>query len=102
MEGKAVYACTVLAIDAQGKNLQTIEGMTQGSEMHPVMKAFVNHDAQQCGFCTPGFVVAVKSFLDENPSPTYDQVKDGLGGNLCRCGTYAGIRQAAMEAAKAR
>ena len=100
LDGKVVYACSVLAIDAQGKKIQTVEGLAQGSELHPVSKAFVKHDAQQCGFCTPGFVVASKAFLDENPNPTYEQVKDGLGGNLCRCGTYVGIRQAVLEAAK--
>lgn len=100
MDGKAVYACMVLAVDAQGRNIQTVEGLSQGSELHPVMRAFVEHDAQQCGYCTPGFVVAVKAFLDENPNPTYEQVKDGLGGNLCRCGTYVGIRKAVLEAAK--
>ncbi len=101
VEGKAVYACTTLAIDAQGKNIQTIEGMTRGSELHPVMKAFVNNDAQQCGFCTPGFVVAAKAFIDEHPNPTEEDVMNGLGGNLCRCGTYIGIRKAVVEAAKA-
>lgn len=100
MNGKAVYACDVLAIDAQGKAIQTIEGLSAGGKLHPVEAAFVNHDAQQCGFCTPGFVMAVKNFLDRHPSPTYEQVKDGLGGNLCRCGTYMGIRHAAVEAAK--
>jgi aerobic-type carbon monoxide dehydrogenase small subunit (CoxS/CutS family) len=102
MDGKAVYACSVLAIDAQGKKIVTVEGLSQGNELHPVVRAFVNHDAQQCGFCTPGFVVAAKAFLDENPKPTYEQVKDGLGGNLCRCGTYVGIRKAVLEAAQAR
>ena len=100
LDGKAVYACSVLAIDAQGKNIQTIEGMGSETNLHPVMKAFVDNDAQQCGFCTPGFVVASKAFLDENPNPTMDQVKDGLGGNLCRCGTYMGIRQAVLDAAR--
>ncbi|MCW5978778.1 MAG: (2Fe-2S)-binding protein [Bryobacteraceae bacterium] len=100
LDGKAVYACSVLAIDAQGRKIQTVEGLSQGSELHPVMKAFVHHDAQQCGFCTPGFVVAAKAFLDEHPNPSDDQVRDGLGGNLCRCGTYVGIRQAVLEAAK--
>ena len=100
MNGKAVYACNILAIDAQGKAIQTIEGLSAGGRLHPVEAAFVNHDAQQCGFCTPGFVMAVKNFLDRNPSPTAEQVKDGLGGNLCRCGTYMGIRQAALEASK--
>jgi len=101
VEGKAVYACSMLAIDAQGKNIQTIEGMTRGSELHPVMKAFVNNDAQQCGFCTPGFVVAAKAFIDEHPNPSEEDVMDGLGGNLCRCGTYMGIRKAVVEAARA-
>jgi xanthine dehydrogenase YagT iron-sulfur-binding subunit len=97
MNGKVAYACTVLAIDAQGKQIQTLEGLT---EKHPVVRAFVNHDAQQCGYCTPGFVMATKGFLDRNSSPTEEQVKMGLGGNLCRCGTYMGIRKAALEAAK--
>jgi xanthine dehydrogenase YagT iron-sulfur-binding subunit len=97
MDGKTVYACTTLAIDAQGKNIQTIEGL---SASNPVSAAFVNHDAQQCGYCTPGFVMAVTGFLKENPNPTEEQVKHGLGGNLCRCGTYMGIRKACLDAAK--
>lgn len=100
MNGKAVYACTVLAIDAQGKQIQTLEGLSANGKPHPVSQAFVNNDAQQCGYCTPGFVVATKNFLDHNPNPTEEQVKQGLGGNLCRCGTYMGIRKAALEAAK--
>ena len=97
LNGKTVYSCTVLAIDAQGKDIQTIEGLPANN---PVSAAFVNHDAQQCGYCTPGFVMAVKGFLDRNPNPNEEQVKKGLGGNLCRCGTYMGIREAVMEAAK--
>lgn len=100
VEGKAVYACSMLAVEAEGMDIQTVEGLSKGSELHPIMKAFVKHDAQQCGFCTPGFVVAAKAFIDENPNPTEDDVKDGLGGNLCRCGTYMGIRKAVVEAAK--
>ncbi|HAX43013.1 MAG TPA: (2Fe-2S)-binding protein, partial [Solibacterales bacterium] len=65
----------------------------------PVVQAFVDHDAQQCGYCTPGFVVAAKGFLDANPKPTLEQVNDGLGGNLCRCGTYVGVRAAVLDAA---
>jgi xanthine dehydrogenase YagT iron-sulfur-binding subunit len=98
--GKAVYACSVLAIDAQGKRIETIEGLSSGRQAHPVVAAFVNNDAQQCGFCTPGFVMAAKAFLDGNPSPSYEQVKSGLGGNLCRCGTYMGVRKAVLEASK--
>jgi xanthine dehydrogenase YagT iron-sulfur-binding subunit len=99
MDGKAVYACTVLAVDAQGSQIQSLEGLSNGKSRHPVIDAFVNNDAQQCGYCTPGFVVASKAFLDQNPNPTYEQVKAGLGGNLCRCGTYVGVRKAVMEAA---
>jgi xanthine dehydrogenase YagT iron-sulfur-binding subunit len=102
VDNKAVYSCTVLAIDAQGRKIQTLEGISEGRNAHPIIQAFVNNDAQQCGYCTPGFVMAAKSFLDSNPNPTYDQVKEGLGGNLCRCGTYVGVRQAVLEAAKSR
>jgi xanthine dehydrogenase YagT iron-sulfur-binding subunit len=100
IDSKVMYSCTVLAIDAQGKKIQTIEGISMNGKPHPVSEAFVNNDAQQCGYCTPGFVMAVKGFLDRNPNPTYEQVKKGLGGNLCRCGTYVGVRKAALEAAK--
>ncbi len=100
VSGKVVYSCTVLAIDAQGKEIQTIEGIASGDRLHPVSAAFVNHDAQQCGYCTPGFVMAAKGFLDHNPNPTMEQVEKGLGGNLCRCGTYVGVRKAVLEAAK--
>ena len=100
IDGKAVYSCNVLAIDAQGKNIETIEGFTSDTKMHPVSAAFVQHDGQQCGYCTPGFVVAAKNFLDRHPNPTYEEVEQGLGGNLCRCGTYVGVRAAVLEAAK--
>lgn len=100
IDGKAVYSCTVLAIEAQGKKITTVEGLMDGDKLHPVQQAFVDNDAQQCGFCTPGFVVACKAFLDRNPHPTLADMKTGLGGNLCRCGTYAGIRAALLQAAK--
>ena len=100
MDGKVVYSCTVLAIDAQGRQIQTLEGISQNGQPHPVSRAFVNNDAQQCGYCTPGFVMAAKGFLDRHPNPTPEDVKKGLGGNLCRCGTYMGVRQAVLDAAK--
>ena len=100
LAGKTVYSCSVLAIDAQGKNIEAIEGLAAGGNLHPVSAAFVNHDAQQCGYCTSGFVMAAKGFIDKHPNPTIEDVKHGLGGNLCRCGTYMGIRQAVVEAAK--
>ncbi len=92
LEGKPVYACSVLAIDAQGKNITTIEGMSKGDNLTPLMQAFVDHDAQQCGFCTPGFVVATTHFLQQYPNPTEEDIRHGLSGNFCRCGTYDGIR----------
>ena len=100
MGGRAVYSCTVLAIEAQGKEIQTIEGLAPAGKLHPVSAAFVEHDAQQCGFCTPGFVMAAKAFLDRNPAATLPQIEHGLSGNLCRCGTYIGMRQAVLDAAR--
>jgi xanthine dehydrogenase YagT iron-sulfur-binding subunit len=93
MDDKPVYACTVLAIEAQKRAVTTIEALSAGGQLHPIQRAFIEHDAQQCGFCTPGFVVACKAFLDKNPQATEEQIRTGLSGNLCRCGTYAGIRQ---------
>ncbi len=98
--GKIMYACSILAIDAQGRDIRTIEGIAPEGKLHPVSAAFVNNDAQQCGYCTPGFVMAAKGFLEKTPNPTMEQVEKGLGGNLCRCGTYVGIRKAVLEAAK--
>lgn len=92
MDSKTVYACSVLAIDAQGKKIETIESLSRGDQMHPIQQSFVDHDAQQCGFCTPGFVLATKALLDKYPEPTPEQARKELAGNFCRCGTYAGIR----------
>lgn len=100
IDGKVVYSCSVLAIDAQGRQIQTLEGLSQNGRPHPVSVAFTNNDAQQCGYCTPGFVMAAKGFLDRNPNPTLEEVKQGLGGNLCRCGTYMGVRKAVLDAAR--
>jgi len=100
VDGKAVYSCTVLAIEAQNKKITTVEGLMDGEKLHPVQQAFVDNDAQQCGFCTPGFVVACKAFLDKHPHPTPEELGAGLGGNLCRCGTYMGVRAAVMQVAK--
>lgn len=98
--GKVMYGCTMLAVDAVGKNIQTIEGLAPEGQLHAVSTAFVNNDAQQCGYCTPGFVMAAKGFLDRNPNPTMEQVEKGLSGNICRCGTYVGVRKAVLEAAR--
>lgn len=93
LNNKPVYACTVLAIEAQHQPITTIESLSQGGKLHPIQAAFVQHDAQQCGFCTPGFVMACKSFLDQHPHATEEQIRYHLNGNLCRCGTYKGIRE---------
>jgi len=102
MDGKAVYSCSVLAIDAQIAQITTVEGLGEPGHLHPIQQAFIDNDAQQCGFCTPGFVVATKALLDQHPNPTPEQIKHGLGGNFCRCGTYAGMRAAVMQAAKTK
>lgn len=97
IDNKPVYACAVLAIEAQHKPITTVESLMQRGVLHPVQQAFVENDASQCGFCTPGFIVACKAFLDKNPHPTPENIRQGLSGNLCRCGTYAGIRQAIAQ-----
>jgi aerobic-type carbon monoxide dehydrogenase small subunit (CoxS/CutS family) len=99
LNGRTVYSCSVLAIDAQRLPIQTVEGIGRIEDLHPLQAAFVEHDAQQCGFCTPGFVMAAKALLDHTPNPSLDQVHHGLSGNFCRCGTYAGMRKAVLAAA---
>jgi xanthine dehydrogenase YagT iron-sulfur-binding subunit len=98
--GKAVYACTMLALDAQDAEIETIEGLSAGGRLHPLQEAFVRNDALQCGFCTPGMVMACKALLDHNPNPSLDQVKRAISGNLCKCGTYPKIFRAVQDAAK--
>ncbi len=94
LDGKVVYACTVLAIEAQGKRIRTAESLYNDGKVDAVPAAFVRADAQQCGFCTPGFVVAMKAVLEANPQATPAQVEKGLQGNICRCGTYEQMRDA--------
>jgi xanthine dehydrogenase YagT iron-sulfur-binding subunit len=97
MDSKPVYSCNILAVDAQGHEIITIEGLDKGDQLTAVQQAFVDNDAQQCGFCTPGFVVATTSFLEKHPKPTAEDVRQGLSGNLCRCGTYHGIHHAIAQ-----
>jgi xanthine dehydrogenase YagT iron-sulfur-binding subunit len=99
VDGETVYSCTTLAISCQGKTIQTLESFDTG--LQGVPNAFHQNDALMCGYCTPGFVTACKALLDKNPNPTLDEVKKGLEGNICRCGTYVGVMQAALAAAKA-
>ena len=100
VDGHPVYACSMLAVEAEGRSITTIEGLGSPDKLSPVQRAFVKHDGQQCGFCTPGFLVACTAFLKSNPNPTLEDARSGLGGNLCRCGTYAGIMDAVLDAAK--
>jgi xanthine dehydrogenase YagT iron-sulfur-binding subunit len=100
LDGRPVYACGMLAIEAQGKPITTVESLMQGDQLHPVQQAFVDNDASQCGFCTSGFVVATKAFLDKYPNPTPEDIRRGLSGNLCRCGTYHGIQLAIAQMAR--
>ena len=97
LNNKPVYSCTVLAIEAQHQPITTIESLSEGGKLHPIQAAFVQHDGQQCGFCTPGFVMACKAFLDQYPHPTAEQIRSHLSGNLCRCGTYKGIREVVAQ-----
>ena len=99
VDGKPVMASTTLALSAVGKPIETVESLG-GDDPDAVPRAFVAHDAQQCGFCTPGFVVAVRAFLNKNPAATEEEIRAGLNGNICRCGTYANVIQAALAVAK--
>ncbi len=94
LDGKPVYACSMLAVEAQGKKIRTAESLVSKGELDAVPAAFVAYDAQQCGFCTPGFVVAMRAAFDKNPNATPAEIEDALSGNICRCGTYSQMRDA--------
>jgi xanthine dehydrogenase YagT iron-sulfur-binding subunit len=98
VDGRTVYACSTLAIEVQGKQIRTVEGLSTGNTLHPVQQAFCDVDALMCGFCTPGFIMATVALLEKNPRPTEEQVTKGLDGNICRCGTFVRIKEAAMTA----
>lgn len=102
MDDKPVYACSILAVDAQAAKITTIEGIYPKQTLDELQQTFVENDAQQCGFCTPGFIVAAKSYLDHHPQANADEFKHGLGGNLCRCGTYKGMQQVAAAITKGK
>lgn len=97
VDGRAIYSCSTLAIDTQGKAVRTVEGLTQGTALHPVQQAFCDADGLMCGFCTPGFVVAAVALLERIPNPTPEQARRHLDGNICRCGTYVGVLEAALK-----
>jgi xanthine dehydrogenase YagT iron-sulfur-binding subunit len=97
-DGKTIYSCSTLAIEAQGKRIRTVESFTQGTVLHPVQQAFCDKDGLMCGFCTPGFVTAAVALLEKTPKPTAEQAKRALDGNICRCGTYKGVLEATLSA----
>jgi xanthine dehydrogenase YagT iron-sulfur-binding subunit len=99
IDDKPVYSCSMLALDAQGKTITTIEGLAQNGKLSKVQEAFIDADALMCGYCTPGFIMSVTGLLKKNPHPTAAEVKHSCAGNLCRCGTYPRILQAALKAA---
>ena len=99
LDGQMVCSCLVLAPEAEGRQIATIEGVAEGSQLHPVQRKFLEHGALQCGFCTPGFIVASKALLDRNPNPSETEVRYWLAGNLCRCTGYDKIVRAVMDAA---
>jgi len=98
VDNRAVYACSTLAIETQGTNVRTVDGLSTGNTLHPVQQAFCDVDALMCGFCTPGFVMATVALLEKHPNPTPEQARKGLDGNICRCGTFVRIMEAATKA----
>jgi aerobic-type carbon monoxide dehydrogenase small subunit (CoxS/CutS family) len=99
VDGTPVCACTMFAFDAVGHEVTTVEGLARGDALHPVQQAFIDHDAMQCGFCTPGMVMSCAALLARKPDPTLDDVRAATSGNLCRCGTYAKVFEATLAAA---
>lgn len=100
VDGRAMYGCSLLAVNVQGREIETIEGLAKNGRLHPLQEAFIEYDAYQCGFCTPGQILAGKAFLDKKKSPTLAEVKQALSGNICRCGAYHHIFEAVLAAAK--
>jgi aerobic carbon-monoxide dehydrogenase small subunit len=99
MGGRAVNACLVLAVEAEGQEIETVEGLAQGAHLHPLQEAFMKFGGFQCGFCTPGMLMSAKALLDANPDPTEEEIRKGISGNLCRCTGYVKIIQSIKEAA---
>jgi len=100
LDGMPVNSCMTLALDARGKEIKTIEGLASSEKLHPVQEQFIEHDALQCGFCTPGMIMSCAALLERNKQPTLDDVKQACSGNLCRCGTYPNVFKATLAAAK--
>lgn len=102
VDGRAMYSCLMLAVDCEGRDITTIEGLANGQNLHPLQEAFIQEDAFQCGFCTSGQIMSLKALLDQNGNPTDEQIERAVTGNLCRCGAYPNIARAGRRAADAR
>ena len=100
VDGRVVCSCLVLGVEAEGREIETVEGLATGTELHPLQSKFLEHAALQCGVCTPGFLMAAKALLEKNPEPTEEEIRFGLAGNLCRCTGYDKIVRAVQDAAK--
>jgi aerobic-type carbon monoxide dehydrogenase small subunit (CoxS/CutS family) len=100
IDGMAVLSCTMPAVEAHGKAVLTIEGLGEGGELHPLQEAFIEHDALQCGYCTPGMILSAKALLDSNPLPTELEVRTALDGNLCRCGSIPNVINAVLDVSR--
>jgi xanthine dehydrogenase YagT iron-sulfur-binding subunit len=100
MDGRAVYSCTVLAVEAAGKRIQTIEGLAEGDKLHPLQELFIKYDALQCGYCTPGIIMSLKAFLDRRTNVTRDEIREAIAGNYCRCGSFHNIEKAVEDFAR--
>ena len=100
VDGETAYACMTLAIDCEGRQIRTVEGLAHGAQLHPVQEAFVEHDGYQCGFCTSGQVMSAVSLLEHNPAPSEAEVRRAMSGNLCRCGAYPNIVRSVLAAAE--
>jgi carbon-monoxide dehydrogenase small subunit len=100
LDGDPVLSCTVLGVEASGSEILTIEGLVSEGKLHPIQEAFVEHDALQCGYCTPGMIMSIKALLDKNPNPTEEDVRKSIDGNFCRCGSYPNIVKATIETSK--
>lgn len=100
IDNKPVLSCLILAVEAQGKDILTIEGLEKNGQLHPLQQAFIDYAALQCGFCTPGMILSAKALLDSNPQPTEEEVKEAISGNLCRCTGYTNIVEAILKVAR--
>jgi aerobic-type carbon monoxide dehydrogenase small subunit (CoxS/CutS family) len=102
LDGQSIYSCSTLAVEASGRTVVTIEGLMEDGKLHPLQEAFLDHDALQCGYCTPGMIMALKALLDQNPHPNEEEIRTAIDGNACRCGCFPNIITATLAASEKR